>query len=90
MEPPDRRSRAQGNVVLVDPQGDRLVGDSVILTDTLRDGTVDNLLVVLESGGRIAAERGPLARTASTTLENAVYSPCPVTNENGCPRGRAG
>ena len=50
--------RAQGNVVLLTPQGDKLVGDNVVLTDTLRDGTVDNLLVVLESGGRIAAQRG--------------------------------
>ncbi len=76
--------RAQGNVVLVDPRGDRLVGDSVVLSDTLRDGTVDNLLVVLESGGRIAAERGTRA-DGVYTLENAVYSPCPVTNEKGCP-----
>ena len=40
------------------PQGDKLVGDRVDLTDTLRDGTVENLLIVLESGGRIAAVRG--------------------------------
>ena len=54
----DRKSgqvRAQGNVVLLTPQGDKLVGENVVLTDTLRDGTIDNLLVVLESGGRIAA-----------------------------------
>ena len=37
------------------PQGDKLVGERVVLTDTLRDGTIENLLVVLESGGRIAA-----------------------------------
>ncbi|HET7816389.1 MAG TPA: LPS assembly protein LptD [Sphingomicrobium sp.] len=77
--------RAEGNVVVVNPQGDRLVGDSVDLTDSLRDGTVDNLLVVLESGGRIAASRG--RRTGQVMdLENAVYSPCPVTTETGCPR----
>ena len=84
----DRNSgevRAFGNVVVVTPQGDKLVGDNVVLTDTLRDGTVDNLLVVLESGGRIAASRG--RRTGEvTTLENAIYSPCPVTSETGCPR----
>ena len=54
----DRRSGqvyARGNVVLVTPEGDKLVGDNVQLTDTMRDGTVDNLLVVLESGGRIYA-----------------------------------
>ncbi|HYI43612.1 MAG TPA: LPS assembly protein LptD [Sphingomicrobium sp.] len=77
--------RAIGNVVVVNPEGDRLVGDSVVLTDTLRDGTVDNLLIALESGGRIVAESGTRSGNV-TTLENAAYSPCPVTSETGCPR----
>ena len=34
---------ARGSVVLLTPEGDKIVGDSVELTDTLRDGTVDNL-----------------------------------------------
>ena len=34
--------RAIGNVVVLTPQGDKLVGDNVVLTDTLRDGTVEN------------------------------------------------
>ena len=73
---------AQGNVVMVTPEGDRLVGDHVVLTDALRDGTVENLLVVLEGGGRVAARRG--TRTGQiTTLENAIYSPCPVTTDTG-------
>lgn len=77
--------RASGNVVLLTTQGDRIVSDSVVLTDTLRDGTVENLLVVLEGGGRIAAARAFRAGDI-TTLENAIYSPCPVTNASGCPR----
>ena len=84
----DRKSgevRAQGNVVVVTPEGDKLIGEDVVLTDTLRDGTVRNLLVVLESGGRIAAARGTRNGTV-TTLENAIYSPCPVTGPAGCPR----
>ncbi len=77
--------RARGDVVVTTPQGDRLIGDSVLLTDTLRDGTIDNLLIALESGGRIVAARG--LRTGNvTTLENAAYSACPVTSEIGCPR----
>jgi LPS-assembly protein len=76
---------ASGNVVLLTPNGDKLVGDNVQLTDTLRDGTVSNLLVVLENGARVAATRG--TRTGNvTTLENAIYSPCPVTTETGCPK----
>ncbi|HKX92391.1 MAG TPA: LPS assembly protein LptD [Sphingomicrobium sp.] len=84
----DRKSgevRAQGSVVMVTPEGDKLIGENVVLTDTLRDGTVQNLLVVLESGGRIAAAKGTRSGDV-TTLENAIYSPCPVTGPTGCPR----
>ena len=76
---------ATGSVVVLSPEGDRLVGDRVELTDTLRDGTVDNLLVVLDSGGRIAAESG-VRQGKITTLRNAVYSACPVVGDNGCPK----
>jgi LPS-assembly protein len=77
--------RAHGNVVVLSPEGDKLVGDDVVLTDTFRDGTISNLLIVLESGGRIAAQRGVRVNNV-TTLENAIYSPCPVTTPNGCPK----
>ena len=76
---------AESNVVVVNPEGDKLVGERVTLTDDLRDGTIDNLLVVLESGGRIAAARATRS-DGITILDNAVYSPCPVTNATGCPR----
>jgi LPS-assembly protein len=84
----DRKSgevRAIGNVVLLTPQGDKLVGDNVQLTDTLRDGTVDNLMVVLEGGGRIAARHGT-RQNGISTFSNAIYSPCPVTTATGCPK----
>jgi LPS-assembly protein len=84
----DRKSgqvHAEGNVVLLTPQGDKIVGETLQLTDTLRDGTVDNLMVVLEGGARLAAARA--VRTGDiTTLENAIYSPCPVTTSTGCPK----
>ena len=76
---------ATGNVVVVNPQGDKLIGEKVTLTDSLRDGTIENLLVVLDTGGRIAATRGTRVNGV-TTLENAVYSPCPVTTPAGCPK----
>ena len=77
--------RAEGNVVVVNPEGDKLVSDRVTLTDSLRDGTIENLLVVLDSGGRIAATRATRVGGV-TTLDNAVYSPCPVTSPSGCPK----
>jgi LPS-assembly protein len=76
---------AEGNVVVVDPQGDKLIGERVRLTDTLRDGTIDNLLLALETGGRIAASRGTRSGDV-IILDNAAYSPCPVTTSAGCPK----
>ena len=77
--------RATGDIVLLTPEGDKLVGDEVVLTDQMHDAAVNNLLVVLESGGRIAAQRAT-RRGQVTTLDNAIYSPCPVTTETGCPK----
>lgn len=84
----DRKSGrvvAEGNVVVMTPQGDKLIGDRVDLTDTLRDGVVENLLIVLEGGGRLAATRGTRSGNI-TQLENAVYSACPITTATGCPK----
>ena len=77
--------RAIGNVRIVNPGGDIAYGDSVELTDTLKDGMVDNLLIVLIDGGRISARRGVQTNGVST-LQNAAYSPCPVVDSNGCPK----
>ncbi|MEO7748152.1 MAG: LPS assembly protein LptD [Sphingomicrobium sp.] len=77
--------RARGNVVLMTPEGDKLIGDNVLLTDTLRDGTIDNLLISLDQGGRIAAASGTRHGDV-TILNNAIYSPCPVTSDSGCPK----
>ncbi|HEY9554920.1 LPS-assembly protein LptD [Allosphingosinicella sp.] len=77
--------RAEGNVRIVNPQGDAAYGDSIVLTDTLRDGMVDNLLLVLEDGGRLAADRAERDE-GRTTLFSATYSPCAVVDSEGCPK----
>ncbi|API60894.1 organic solvent tolerance protein [Tardibacter chloracetimidivorans] len=75
---------ATGNVAATTAEGDTAYGDRVELTDTLRDAVVDNILLVLERGGRIAARSG--SRTdGRTVLSHAVYSPCDVVNSDGCP-----
>ena len=76
---------AIGNVVVLSPEGDRIIGDHVVLDDSLRDATVDNLLVVLESGGRLAARRATRVN-GTLTLNQAIYTPCPVTTVAGCPK----
>jgi LPS-assembly protein len=77
--------RATGNVVVVSPGGDAAFGENVLLDDTLRDGVVENLLLVLEDGGRLAAVRAS-RRDGVTTLERAAYSPCAVIGADGCPK----
>ena len=77
---------ASGNVAVTNPEGDVAYGDTIELTDTLKDGVVDNLLVVLEQGGRLAAVRGVREQDGTMNLERAVYSPCAVTGSEGCPR----
>ena len=77
--------RAEGNVVANNANGDTVYGDTAILTDSLRDGVVDNLLLVLADGGRLAARRSA-RKDGVTTLNTASYSPCPVVDDAGCPR----
>jgi LPS-assembly protein len=77
--------RAEGNVRLVTPEGDVAYGDSVLLTDSMRDAVANNLLLVLEDGGRLAAEKGE-RKDGYSTLYRAAYSPCAVVNEEGCPK----
>ncbi len=77
--------RAEGNVRVVNPGGDTAYGDSILLTDTLRDGVIENLLLVLEDGGRLAAVRAE-RKHGYTTLYRAAYSPCAVVDEDGCPK----
>lgn len=84
----DRRSgrvTANGNVALTNPEGDIAYGESVELTDSLRDGVVENLLVVFAEGGRLAADRGERLANGDLTLDRAAYSPCPIEDANGCP-----
>lgn len=77
--------RAEGNVRVVNPSGDAAYGESIELTDELRDGAVQNLLVVLEDGGRLAAVRGE-RQDGFTILYRAAYSPCAVVSSEGCPK----
>ncbi|WP_380877785.1 LPS-assembly protein LptD [Sphingomonas sp. DBB INV C78] len=76
---------AEGSVAVVNPGGDTAYGDNVRLTDTLKDGVIENLLLVLEDGGRLAADRATRVNGVST-LDQAAYTPCNVTDENGCPQ----
>lgn len=77
---------ASGNIAVVNPGGDTAYGDSIELTDALKDGVVDNMLLVLEKGGRLAARKGTRSLDEVVVLEDAAYTPCAVTDSNNCPK----
>lgn len=76
---------AVGRVVVTDPEGNQALGDRIELTDSLRDGAIDNMLLVLNDGGRLAAVEGQRSDQIFS-LRRAVYSPCSVTDSEGCPK----
>jgi LPS-assembly protein len=72
---------ASGNVSLLEPTGDVAFAEYVELTSGLREGVIRDIRVLLADGSRIAANGG--RRTGETTeFAKAVYSPCPLCEED--------
>ncbi len=76
---------ATGDVSITNPSGDVAYGDNIKLTDTLKDGAVQNMLVVMADGGRLTAHDG-FGKNGAYVLNRAIYSPCPVLDEDNCPK----
>ena len=77
---------ASGNIRFVDPDGNQLFSDKLELTDELKAGAMENMLLALREGGRLVAAKGERAADGSIVLSNAAYSACAVEDETGCPR----
>lgn len=83
----DRRSGtifATGEVRLVDEGGNQLYTDSLELTEDFEAGAMDELLVALRAGGRLAARSGERGDGGDVVLSDAAYSACPVVSSEGC------
>jgi LPS-assembly protein len=76
---------AEGNVVVVNSSNDTVYAESADLTDSLRDGVIENLLLVLNDGGRLVAVHGA-RKDGVSRLDKAVYTPCAVVDSHGCPK----
>lgn len=77
---------ATGNVRLVDQDGNQLYTERLELTDELKTGMMENLLLVLREGGRLAALRGERIANGDVILDQAAYTGCQVVDADGCPR----
>ncbi len=76
---------ASGSIRLVDADGNQLFAESLTLDDDLRAGAMQNMLLALREGGRLAATSGSRAPDGKVLLSNAVYSACAVEDNSGCP-----
>ena len=76
---------ADGNIKSVSPNGDVAYGDKVLVTDSLKDGVIENLLVVLADESRLAAKRGT-RKDGIYTLNYAAYTACAIEDPDGCPK----
>ena len=65
---------ANGDVRVLSPGGDVAYADSVQLDDTLKDGVVQNLLLVLADGGRLAADHRDAAQRLYDALSRRLHA----------------
>jgi LPS-assembly protein len=77
---------ADGNVRMVDQDGNQLFTVRVELTEELKAGAMQNLLIALREGGRLAAAKGERMANGSILLTRAAYTGCEVENSDGCPK----
>jgi LPS-assembly protein len=73
---------AEGNVALLEPTGDTLFADRVVLSGDLREGVAEQLRARLVDNSLLAARGGRRTGGVRTELDRAVFSPCPL-----CPEG---
>ena len=77
---------ATGSVRLVDENGNQLYTDRIELTDELKTGAMENLLLALREGGRLAAVNGQRLANGDVILNKAAYTGCDVVDNQGCPK----
>ncbi|WP_158626117.1 LPS-assembly protein LptD [Arsenicitalea aurantiaca] len=68
--------RLVGNVVVLDPDGNRYEADSVEVTGGMRQAFLRSLTITTADGARITAEDVRYADALETILTEATYSPC--------------
>ncbi len=75
---------AQGNVRLVDELGNQLYSEAITLNDEFEAGAMEDLLLALSQGGRLAATEGSRGEDGTIELTRAAYSACAVIDPENC------
>ena len=75
---------ASGNIRMVDGDGNQLFTESLDLNDEFETGGMQNMLLALREGGRLAAKSGTRGEDGDVLLDHAAYSACDVEDSQGC------
>ncbi|MFQ5533877.1 MAG: LPS-assembly protein LptD [Sphingomonadales bacterium] len=81
-DPDDRKLVATSNVRVIDPSGHTMFADHLQLSSDLRDGFIQNVLLLFSDGSRLAAVKADRSGGQRNVLRHAVYSPCELCQEN--------
>lgn len=73
-----------GDVRFVDEDGNQLYTDKIELTEEFKAGSMDDLLIALRAGGRLAAQQGERGQDGTIVLSRAAYSGCAIVDPDGC------
>jgi LPS-assembly protein len=73
---------AEGNVEIIDKDGNRIYSDKIDITDDFRDGFVNALRVETTDNTRFAAIRAERTDGNVTTFDKGVYTACEPCLEN--------
>ena len=69
---------AQGNVVLLSPDGNVTFSQAMELTGDLKSGAIEAIKILFVDGSRLAANGGTMRRNGRSEISKAVYSPCSI------------
>ncbi|MHA7819471.1 MAG: LPS-assembly protein LptD [Erythrobacter sp.] len=75
---------ARGSVRFVDNTGNQIFTETIELTDEFEAGTMDDLLLALRTGGRLAARSAERGEDGTVLLTDAAYTACAVIDGEGC------
>jgi len=77
------RMTAIGNVELIMPDGNRMYGDKMDVTDSFSDGFVNSLRIEMPDNTRMVAEKGERVGGNQLILTKGVYTACMACSQEG-------
>lgn len=80
------RMTATGNIELVSPDGNRMYGDNMDVTDNFSDGFVNAMRIEMPDNTRLAAQKGERVGGTQIVLTKGIYTAClPCTQVGKAP-----